>query len=47
MSSVLYLEPVGGISGDMFLAAMLDLGVDARALEDGLRTLGLEGWGSR
>ena len=45
MSAVLYLEPVGGISGDMFLAAMLDLGVDARALEDGLRTLGLEGWG--
>ncbi|HEY1334923.1 MAG TPA: nickel pincer cofactor biosynthesis protein LarC, partial [Myxococcaceae bacterium] len=45
MSTVLYLEPVGGISGDMFLAAMLDLGVDARALESGLRTLGLEGWG--
>lgn len=45
MSAVLYLEPVGGISGDMFLAAMLDLGVDARALEDGLRTLGLAGWG--
>lgn len=45
MSTVLYLEPVGGISGDMFLAAMLDLGLDPRALEDGLRTLGLEGWG--
>ena len=42
---VLYLEPVGGIAGDMFLAAMLDLGVDLRALEAGLRTLGLEGWG--
>jgi pyridinium-3,5-bisthiocarboxylic acid mononucleotide nickel chelatase len=45
MSTVLYLEPVGGIAGDMFLAAMLDLGVDARALEAGLRTLGLDGWG--
>jgi pyridinium-3,5-bisthiocarboxylic acid mononucleotide nickel chelatase len=45
MSSVLYLEPVGGIAGDMFLAAMIDLGVDVRALEAGLRTLGLDGWG--
>ncbi len=44
-SSVLYLEPVGGIAGDMFLAAMLDLGVDRKALESGLRTLGLDGWG--
>jgi pyridinium-3,5-bisthiocarboxylic acid mononucleotide nickel chelatase len=45
VSTVLYLEPVGGIAGDMFLAAMLDLGVDAGALEAGLRTLGLDGWG--
>ena len=37
MSDVLYLEPVGGIAGDMFLAAMLDLGVDRDALESGLR----------
>jgi uncharacterized protein (TIGR00299 family) protein len=44
-SRVLYLEPVGGIAGDMFLAAMLDLGVDPKALEAGLRTLGLDGWG--
>ena len=44
-STVLYLEPVGGIAGDMFLAAMLDLGVDPGQLEAGLRTLGLEGWG--
>jgi uncharacterized protein (TIGR00299 family) protein len=45
VSRLLYLEPVGGIAGDMFLAAAIDLGVDARALEAGLRTLGLEGWG--
>jgi len=42
---ILYLEPVGGIAGDMFLAATLDLGVDPAQLEAGLRTLGLEGWG--
>jgi uncharacterized protein (TIGR00299 family) protein len=41
---LLVLEPIGGIAGDMFLAAALDLGVDARALEAALRTLGLQGW---
>ena len=42
---LLYLEPVGGIAGDMFLGAAVDLGVDPNALEVGLRTLGLDGWG--
>lgn len=41
---VLYLEPVGGISGDMFLAAALDLGISRTALEEGLRSLKLPGW---
>ncbi len=41
---VLYLEPVGGIAGDMFLAAALDLGVDLAALERTLRTLNVHGW---
>jgi uncharacterized protein (TIGR00299 family) protein len=41
---LLVLEPIGGIAGDMFLAAALDLGVDARALEASLRTLGVGGW---
>jgi pyridinium-3,5-bisthiocarboxylic acid mononucleotide nickel chelatase len=41
---VLYLEPVGGIAGDMFLAAMLDLGVSLEALEAGLKRLDLPGW---
>jgi uncharacterized protein (TIGR00299 family) protein len=42
---LLYLEPVGGIAGDMFLGAAVDLGVDPKALEVVLRTLGLDGWG--
>lgn len=44
MSGLVYLEPLGGIAGDMFLAAALDAGVDAAALEAQLRTLGLPGW---
>jgi pyridinium-3,5-bisthiocarboxylic acid mononucleotide nickel chelatase len=38
---VLYLEPVGGIAGDMFLAAAVDLGVSVDALQSGLAGLGL------
>jgi hypothetical protein len=41
---LLVLEPIGGIAGDMFLAAALDVGVDRAALEAALRTLGLPGW---
>jgi uncharacterized protein (TIGR00299 family) protein len=41
---LLVLEPVGGIAGDMFLAAALDLGVDRGALERALATLGVPGW---
>lgn len=41
---VLYLEPVGGIAGDMFLAAALDLGVSREELEETLRGLGVPGW---
>ncbi|MCA2981828.1 MAG: nickel pincer cofactor biosynthesis protein LarC [Myxococcaceae bacterium] len=44
MSRVLFLEPVGGIAGDMFLAAAIDLGVDVAALEAPLKTLGVPGW---
>src|SRR5512140_2798663 len=39
MTDVLLLEPVGGIAGDMFLAAAIDLGVDRAALEAALATL--------
>ena len=44
---VLLLDPIAGISGDMFLGAMLDLGVSPTELEAQLRRLDLHGWGLR
>ncbi len=44
MADLLWLEPVGGIAGDMFLAAALDLGVPRAALEAALATLGVPGF---
>ncbi len=41
---ILYIEPVGGLAGDMFLAAALDVGVSLEALEAPLRSLGVTGW---
>ena len=40
----LFLDIFSGISGDMFLGAMIDLGVDAHALERELEKLKLDGW---
>ncbi len=42
--ALLVLEPIGGIAGDMFLAAALDAGLDRAALEAALRTLDVPGW---
>jgi len=40
----LYLDCFAGISGDMFLALLLDLGFPESALRAGLAQLGLPGW---
>jgi len=44
MDDLLVLEPVGGIAGDMFLAAALDLGVDRVRLEAALASLPVGGF---
>jgi pyridinium-3,5-bisthiocarboxylic acid mononucleotide nickel chelatase len=41
---ILWLEPIGGISGDMTLGALVDLGVPLEVLEASLSTLKLPGW---
>lgn len=39
----LWLDPVGGVAGDMMVAALLDLGTDEARLRADLDALGLEG----
>jgi hypothetical protein len=41
---ILYLDIFSGISGDMFLGALMDLGVDAHRFEHELEKLGVEGY---
>jgi len=40
----LYLDLFSGISGDMFIGALIDLGVEVRQLERELNKLQLDGW---
>ena len=44
MSKSLYLECGSGISGDMTVAALLDLGADREVLEKSLESLKLPGY---
>ena len=44
MGKILYLECNSGISGDMTVGALLDLGADREVLERALGSLGVEGY---
>jgi len=40
---ILYLDCFSGISGDMFLGSLIDIGVPLSVIEQGLMPLGLAG----
>lgn len=44
MDNTLYLECYSGISGDMMVAALLDLGADRRVLDSALKSLKIDGF---
>ena len=44
MGKILYLECNSGLSGDMTVGALLDLGADRQVLENALESLGVDGY---
>ena len=44
MGKSLYLEASSGIAGDMFVAALLDLGADRKVLEKALDSIPAKGF---
>ncbi|CDB64356.1 nickel pincer cofactor biosynthesis protein LarC [Enterocloster clostridioformis] len=44
MGKIIYLECNSGISGDMTVGALLDLGADRQVLENALESLGVDGY---
>lgn len=44
MANCLYLECNSGISGDMLVAALLDLGADRKVLDEALKSIPIEGF---
>jgi pyridinium-3,5-bisthiocarboxylic acid mononucleotide nickel chelatase len=44
MSRPLHIDAFSGVSGDMFLGALVDSGVPLQALEKGLKALGIKGY---
>jgi uncharacterized protein (TIGR00299 family) protein len=47
MKRILYLDAFAGVSGDMFVGALLDLGVDIEAVRRDVASLNLEGFAIR
>ncbi|MGB0639780.1 MAG: nickel insertion protein, partial [Myxococcota bacterium] len=43
MSHTLFVDPVGGIAGDMVCAALIDVGADLSMIEAGLASLPVDG----